>query len=43
MVPVHAMNFFLQRSELRDLYQKVTAADLFPHLPAVDFSVQFEP
>src|SRR5438093_12649701 len=27
MVPVHAMNFFLQRSELRDLYDKAVAGE----------------
>ena len=37
------MNFFLQRSELRDLDDKVSAADLFPHLPVVDLSVLLEP
>src|SRR5438093_8438448 len=27
MVPVHAMNFFLQRSDLRDLYDKAVAGE----------------
>src|SRR5438552_6901908 len=29
MVPVHAMNFFLQRSDLRDLYDKAVAGERF--------------